>query len=239
MSGDYCSLWRTFVATPDDAAVAARLRSEHTAVLEHVDGCSACLELAAEADPARLFDALGALEGPLSAQDQDILSAMLTAVSTDRDAIVSAVNDALLPALPPHLADLSRVGSDVQPHTLFLSLDAVRLLLKSMLRRRVPTATRLLAMDATGNVILNGDMLVAADTVAGEIADYAEIAPRSAQNLVQWIPDAAWYQPHLIPGFAAEPRIELARGVWLKPMTWDARSNLFQHWAAAAVADPA
>jgi len=229
MSGDLCSLWRDFVSAPTDATLLERVRSVHADLLDHVDDCDTCLELSEKADPALLFDALGSIDQPLGAEDAETLRQMLSVSADDRKGICDAVQGALLPALPPALARLSDLGDDVDANKLFLALDAIRMFLKSSLRKRVPAALKTLAMRSDGTVVLNGEPIVPASVVQAEIRQYAGVKAASAGNLVRWIPEAARHLPHLIPGIDAEPRTN--DGVWLRQVAWNATSgDLFDRW---------
>jgi hypothetical protein len=237
MSADFCELWTAFIAEPEGAARVDEVRAVHHALLEHVEECASCTEAAARTDPARVYERLAALD-ETPRVDDSAAAAMLSARAGDRDGIERAVTEALLPALPPDLGYLQTLGGDVTPRTLFLSLDAVRMLLKRKLRSRVSAALKTLAMRSDGTVVLNTDVLVPAEVLAAEIGQYAGLEDRSARRVLEWIPAAARSQPRLLPGIDADGASR-SDGVWLKMVPWDAvTSDLYERWKVVATRAP-
>lgn len=138
----------------------------------------------------------------------------------------TAVEDVLLPQLPADLANLSLLGDDVTPLSVFLATDAVAIALHSIAEFVETTTQFELWKD---NTVRIADRIVASENMlVQEISQVAKIKNESAKNMLLWMRKVARIVPKLFLGIDSLP-LDCDRTTFT--LTDEARTdNLYLRW---------
>jgi hypothetical protein len=127
-----CELWSALAADPTKAEVIAEGRERLVELMQHLEYCQGCQKIDDELlDPHAVFDALSGGGVQLSEEERRTIAWLNEAATNDRESIVTAVRDILLPSLPANLGELDRAPGKVSELAVFRAIDAVNLLVTS------------------------------------------------------------------------------------------------------------
>ncbi|MGH9423030.1 MAG: hypothetical protein ACRD3J_23845, partial [Thermoanaerobaculia bacterium] len=221
----WCVLWQVLLRNPEDAAAVEVARSSLDELLEHVDECDRCGDASEHAERAMaVFETLGLNAEELPPPEDAALDEMFRARSDDEDAVKRAVEDALVPGLPPPLRDAIQ-GYDSR--TVFLATEAVSMLVHRYARFEVPNVEQAY-MERGGSITFDRDHLIPSRTVHREIARRTKLTEDEGRFFAAWMVDAARTQPRLFLGLDTVPRGADEIVLWVSSR--DTQQDLYERW---------
>lgn len=229
MPTDLCDLWRSFLLRPGSTEAVRAVRAQRTELLEHLDACDVCDEQAGDLEHAEaVYAALALDEEELPAEERASLDALVRARAEDERTVVAAVQEGLLPSLPPPLRRVefleAAAGGRPVELLLFRLLEGVSLMLHRLGRAR---GAKTVALGEDG-VLRVADEVMPADALRLQIVASTGITPELAPLAISWLVAAIGSVPGLIPGTSGTPSGPRSVSVVLEPR--DPSANLFVVW---------